>query len=302
MEIKKYGVVDIGSNTIRFNIYRDNGKKFKVISSKKTFAGLSSYVENEVLQLAGIKKIIKNLKKFKDISEELNVDEMYIFATASIRNVKNSKEVIEQIESETGILIDLVCGEKEGYCGFLGVKQEKDVQNGYVLDIGGGSTEIISFENGKYQSSISMPLGSLSTYKKFVRNIIPKSDEELNIRNYIKQMLLEYDSDIYKIKNATLYGIGGTIRATGNIAQEYLQLNDNKTSTTLTINQLISDMIEKNQALIHSTLKVSPERIHTQVPGMIILVECMKYLCMDKIQICKNGVREGYLFLEKGEI
>lgn len=301
MENKKYGVVDIGSNTIRFNIYKDNGKTFKVISSKKTFAGLSSYVEDDKLQASGIKKIIKNLKKFKDIASELMVDEMYIFATASIRNVKNHKEVLEQVKNETSISIDLVSGEKEGYCGFLGVSQEKDIDSGYIIDIGGGSTEIISFKKGKYQSSISMPLGSLSTYRKFVGDIIPTHDEEKNIIAYVEEMLAKFDSDIYKIKDASLYGIGGTIRASGNIAQEYLDLSDNKIIATEDVKVLISQSIDKNSNLLKTSLKVAPERIHTQVPGMIILSECMKYLDINTIQICKNGVREGYLFLEKGD-
>ena len=58
-EIRKYAVIDIGSNTIRFNIYKMNKKKYKTISTKKTFAGLSSYVEDDIMSDFGINKAIK---------------------------------------------------------------------------------------------------------------------------------------------------------------------------------------------------------------------------------------------------
>ncbi|WBW49836.1 hypothetical protein O6R05_07490 [Peptoniphilus equinus] len=300
MDNKKYGVVDIGSNTIRFNIYRDNSKSYKVISSKKTFAGLSSYVDDEGnLDPQGIKKIKKNINKFQDIAEEFGVDEMYIFATASVRNVNNAAQILKTIKAETGVTIDLLSGEAEGEAGFYGVKLSTELDRGYILDIGGGSTEIISFKDGAYSSSISLPIGSLSSYKTFVTGIVPTKEEVQQIRAYIRGALLIEDRRIAKITDAKLYGIGGTIRATGNIGEEYTAHTDRCTDRA-TVEELITGLVNQDKDLIRCTLKVTPERIHTQVPGMVLLSECMNYLGMDTIEISKNGVREGYLYLQKG--
>lgn len=297
---ERYGVVDIGSNTMRFNVYNIYGDKFKVISSKKTFAGLSSYVEDNLMTQAGIDKISKVLKKFNSLGEELNVEKMYIFATAAIRNISNSAEVLDEVRDKTGLNLTLLSGRMEGFCDFLGVKLENNIEHGYILDIGGGSTELIYVSDGEYVDSISIDDGSLSIYKKFVSGILPTEEEYRNIEKYVLQKITSQGYP--KIEGELLYGVGGTIRATGNISQEYFHLSTNKFVTLEQVDELINLMIKNDSKLIHTILQVTPERIHTQVCGMIVLKNMMKLLGINDISICKNGVREGYLYLKQKEI
>ncbi|MGO1580548.1 MAG: Ppx/GppA phosphatase family protein [Peptoniphilaceae bacterium] len=299
-DTNRFGVIDIGSNTIRFNMYREQKKKYKVISSKKTFAGLSSYVEEDELSKAGIKKVIKILKKFKGIIEEFDLDETYIFATAAIRNVSNSKEVVEEIKEATGLDINVLSGELESYCDFLGASLEKDIEEGYIIDIGGGSTEIILINKGKYNDSVSIKEGSLSLFKKFVSEIIPSPQEVDSMRYYIANILNDYPIPVYKTNN--FYGIGGTVRASGNIAQEVFEKDTNKHIYVTDAQNLIEKFVNRDSKTLHKALQVSPDRIHTQVPGMIILDEIMRRLNMGEVEICKNGAREGYIYLRREEM
>ncbi len=295
-----YGIVDIGSNTIRFNIYNDNKGKYRVISSKKTFAGLSSYVEDNKMAEIGIKKVIKILNKFKKIIEDLSIDEYYIFATAAIRNVDNSTYVLDQIRKETGLDLTLLSGKMEGFCDFLGVKTDINVQEGYILDIGGGSTEIILVHEGEYIDSISLPEGSLSIFKKNVSGIIPTFKEYYAMKSQVSNLLKEYPIPIVNTRN--MYGVGGTIRAAGNITQELHSKDTNKNITLNEIEDLSLRLIKHDRQALGVILQVTPERIHTQVPGMVILMEVMKMFNIGEVEISKNGVREGYLYLKQKEI
>ncbi|MDO5040719.1 MAG: hypothetical protein Q4D95_01370 [Peptoniphilus sp.] len=295
-----YGIVDIGSNTIRFNIYNDNKGKYRVVSSKKTFAGLSSYVEDNKMTEEGIKKVVKILNKFKKTIEDLSIDEYYIFATAAIRNVENSTYVLSRIRKETNLDLTLLSGKMEGFCDFLGVKADIDIKDGYILDIGGGSTEIILVQGGEYIDSISLPEGSLSLFKKNVRGIVPSLNEYYSMQYQVSNLLMECPIPVVNTRN--MYGVGGTIRAAGNITQELHSKDNNKNITLNEVEDLTLRLIKQDRETLRVTLQVTPERIHTQVPGMVILTEVMKMFNIGEVEISKNGVREGYLYLKQKEI
>jgi exopolyphosphatase/guanosine-5'-triphosphate,3'-diphosphate pyrophosphatase len=292
---RKYAVIDIGSNTIRFNIYKMNKKNYKTISTKKTFAGLSSYVENDVMNEFGVNKLIKVLKKYQKIINEFEIEDYFVFATAAVRNAKNSDDILKRVEKETSLKPHLLSGKMEGFCDYYGLLMERDIdgEDAYIVDIGGGSTEIIYIKDGEYIDSISIPEGSLSLYKKNVASIIPTFEESYIIEEQVTRLLKEYPINIEKVDK--LYGIGGTIRASGNIAQEFYKKDSNKHVSDEELEKLILGYINNDPNLLKTTLQVVPERIHTQVTGMLILRRVLKLLGIKDIDISKNGVREGYL-------
>ena len=98
-----YSVVDIGSNTIRLQLYQYKKGKLKTIISKKKTAGLISYKENNKLNDEGIQTLLSILKSFKKNLIQLKVDNVCYFATASIRNLKNSDDILQLIKDELNI-------------------------------------------------------------------------------------------------------------------------------------------------------------------------------------------------------
>ena len=111
--IEKCAIIDIGSNTIRMNIYEVDDGVINKLLSKKKMLGMSNYVEDDKLTDKGIKKCIKVLANYKDTLEKMHIEEIYPFGTAGIRNIKNSDEVIQRIADSTSIKIDLISGESE---------------------------------------------------------------------------------------------------------------------------------------------------------------------------------------------
>lgn len=296
------GVIDIGSNTIRLNLYRPkkNDEDFKTVVSKKTFAGLASYLIDGKLSQAGIEKAAKTLKKFKRIIDDLEIDEYYAFATAAVRNASNVKQILKEIEDASGIQVELVSGEEEGYYSYLGLCLDiGPFEEGYVLDIGGGSTEVTLVRKGAYVSTVSIPEGSLSLHRSFVKDIIPTVEEYRLIKSYVVELLERYPLPLAASNKA--FGVGGTIRAVGNLAQEINQKPTNNRTSLAEIEDLSLRFLTHDSESLKTILKVTPERVHTQLPGMIVLQEVMKTLACSKMTISSNGVREGYLFNKQKE-
>ncbi|WP_019134240.1 hypothetical protein [Kallipyga massiliensis] len=297
------GVIDIGSNTIRLNLYRPtkNAEGFKTVVSKKTFAGLASYLIDEKMTESGIQKASKTLKKFKRILDDLEIDECYAFATAAIRNASNAQEILKNIEKESGIRVELVSGQDEGYFSYLGLCLDLGpFEEGYVIDIGGGSTEVTLVRKGEYISTSSIPEGSLSLHRAFVKDLIPTVEEYRLIKSYVVELLERYPLPLAASNQA--FGVGGTIRAVGNLAQEINQKEGNGQTTLAEIEDLSLRFLTHDSSSLKTVLKVTPERLHTQLPGMIILQEVMKTLSCFDLTISQNGVREGYLFNKQKEV
>lgn len=123
----KHAIVDIGSNTIRLIIFEVKEKDINKILNKKYTAGLINYVENEKLSDKGVKKLVDTLKSIKLICDEMEVDTLDAFATASLRNIDNSKEVIDEVKVDCKIDIDLLSQEDEAKIGNIGILHKIDL-------------------------------------------------------------------------------------------------------------------------------------------------------------------------------
>lgn len=288
------GIIDIGSNTIRLNVYMIQNNEFKIVFSSKEMAGLIGYVDKQQLSEKGIHKLIGILKDFLSILESLDISEIYPFATASLRNINNSQTVLQRVKDETGLTIDLIEAENEGILGFNGAINYVKVPTALLIDIGGGSTEIVPYSHYKIISSVSLPIGSLNLFKQYVKGIIPTQQEIKNMKKFVTKSLEEYNP--HPASFNTLVGVGGTIRAIKKINAYLYDDNTITDSRFSAILETISDESDKARDVI---LKVVPDRIHTIVCGCVILSCLLKHYNVKEIVVSEYGAREGYLILNQ---
>lgn len=288
------GIIDIGSNTIRLNVYMIQNNEFKIVFSSKEMAGLIGYVDKQQLSEKGIHKLIGILKDFLSVLESLDISEVYPFATASLRNINNSQTVLQRVKDETGLTIDLIEAENEGILGFNGAINYVKVPTALLIDIGGGSTEIVPYSHYKIISSVSLPIGSLSLFKQYVKGIIPTQQEIKNMKKFVTKSLEEYNP--HPASFNTLVGVGGTIRAIKKINAYLYDDNTITDSRFSAILETISDESDKARDVI---LKVVPDRIHTIVCGCVILSCLLKHYNVKEIVVSEYGAREGYLILNQ---
>lgn len=206
-----YGIVDIGSNTIRLKIYEYKNNKIKSVFSKKKTAGLIAYRDDGKLNDEGINILSSILNKFNKIMNLLNVARRYFFATASLRNISNTYEIIAFIKEKIGVDIHILDDETEAQLSFNSVKSTGlSSDEGILIDVGGGSSEIIVFENKTPVDKGSLPVGSLSCYEDYVGIMFPNKKESENIE---KRVIKEIeDLGLVKTHKKYLFGVGGTVR------------------------------------------------------------------------------------------
>lgn len=287
-----YAVIDLGSNTIRMNVYRLRNGKFRLLFSKKATAGIVSYVKDGRLNREGICEICSTLESFKKVLEHLQIEQCSVFATASLRNIDNTEEVITQVKKKTGMKICLISGEEEGRLSFRGAAIQLSAEDGLFIDIGGGSTELVRFAEGKAQSSCSLPIGSLNLYNRFVHDIIPTAQERKEISLYVEGALL---SSEVKPEGKLLAAAGGTARAVEKLLLRSGALERKGEVISLSQLEQLQQQLLSGSDAAHMILRCKPDRIHTLIPGFLILKGVMQHFGCEQLKVCRNGIREGYL-------
>lgn len=291
----KYAVIDIGSNTVRLNIYdQDQAGRLDPLLSKKHVAGLASYVDNGLLSQKGIDKLIRILGSFQRICQTFAIDKVIAFATASLRYVANRDEVIASVQPLTGLTIELISGEAEAWYGYQGILHDYDIHEGIIVDIGGGSCELTLIQDRDVVYAQSLAAGSLSLYKKFCSRLLPAPEEVEQISSYV-QGLLEQSGLPQPDHRLPIYGVGGTLRATGNLCQEYLGLESSRQIGQDDIKVLSKALLAEESEAMRTLLQVSPERVHTICPGILMLLAILTYSGAQELLISDKGVREGIL-------
>lgn len=291
-----YGVIDIGSNTIRLVIYKIENNTIVPMINKKCSVGLAGYINAENrLKKVGIEKAIEALCEFKEIINFVELKEVFPFATASLRNITNRKKVLENIKETTGFDLKILTGSEEAVFDYYGALQSVAIESGLLVDIGGGSTELVFFQDREIVATRSMPIGSLNLYKKHVQNLIPSKKEIKEIKHAVKKHLQEIELPEYELSFQPICGVGGTARATQKLLFEMKLLDNSKYSCDL-LKNLISIFKEDSATFYSNLLKSSPDRIHTFTPGLVVLNTIAKFYGSQSVITSNYGVREGYLY------
>jgi exopolyphosphatase/guanosine-5'-triphosphate,3'-diphosphate pyrophosphatase len=292
-----YGIVDIGSNTIRLSVYKVQNNGFKSMFSKKSMAGLIGYVDEAGnMSGKGIAKAVSVLNDFKRILDNIEVKEVYMFATAALRNINNSGYAMYEICRLTGFDIELISGEQEAVYDYIGATHHIYVPSkGMVMDIGGGSTELVFYSEREIKKSLSIPFGSLNCYSMYVEKLLPGKIEIKKIQAVLKEELNNIDPP--EGEYPVVCGIGGTIRAACKLNNDFFSMpGSNRQVDVANIGEIIKILREENRDNIHKILKIVPDRIHTIIPGMTILKTITKHFNTETVLVSEYGLREGYLY------
>ena len=179
-----YGIVDFGTNVLTLNIYDVNNNEITKILDMSETSVISNYTQDNRLTPQGIEKLIFQLENYSEIMRLNGVTNEYIFATSSLRNLDNRYEVVVAVKDRLGIYINVISEEKEAEFGFRAVREmDLTTDNGLLIDLGGGSCEIIYFINKTPITVDNMPFGSNSAYKQYVSGTFPNETERLEIKN-----------------------------------------------------------------------------------------------------------------------
>ena len=296
--MKTLGIIDIGSNSIKLIIVEIDKDSHSEIFHKKFQTRLFDFVgrENKELSPEGMKNFFGIIFTFKKFCDDFNCDEIIAVATESLRQIKNSIEIIDNIYTSLDINIKILSPMEECYLGYISSIPD-DLSNYVHLDVGGGSVEIGLVRDKSLIESISIPMGTLIITNKFnIKDGISK-EEILQIQEYIYNKL----NDILwidKCKHLPAIIIGGSIKTIGKIHQKEHDITASIHGYELfhdDIDLLLQKISTMSLEDIISTTGISKSRGDILLGALLILNSLVLYLQSSKIIISKYTIREGII-------
>ena len=300
----RVGIIDIGSNSIRLVIYETNkSDSYRVIDEAKHAARLSQYIDREGnIPREALEAVGETLRYFKQLCDAAGVTEIHAVATAAIRNANDSSAILELFKQRSGLDVRILSGEQEAHYGFLGLVNTMDITSGYLIDIGGGSTEITLIVDRTVADSFSFPYGAVQLAKQY------GSDEEdqLNQLESKIRSLLERAADkhpwIRSRPGLPMYGLGGTVRALANIHMKQVQYSLPLTHHYKMSEHDVEELIGQVAAVPSEDRKqiegLSKSRADIIIPGSLILKTFFRLCRCTHYIVSASGLRDGLFFKE----
>jgi len=213
----RVGVLDIGSNSVRFVIYELFGAHFSPVYNEKVLAGLGrSLKASGKLSENGKALAFDNLLRFKTIADAQGIGELLIGATAALRVAQDAPEFIAKVKDEIGLDITPISGEEEARLTAMGMLAADHRAQGLAADLGGASLEFVQVQDNVVAEGVSLKLGPfemLGSSPACADNFTDK-----DIRAKIEKKLGKVDLTPFKGK--ALHLIGGAWRGLAAIHQK----------------------------------------------------------------------------------
>lgn len=303
--MKRIGLIDIGSNTIRLVVYAAANQQLTQIHNVKIPARLIQYVEDGKMNKEGIKRLADILQNIQNIADNLAVAELYPIATAAIRQSKNHHEIIKKVAEKSGVTIQILSEEQEASYGQYAILHAVQQEEGVTIDIGGASTEVTYFKERQSVFTHSFPFGAVTLKEQFAEEA--KTNEELvaKVRQYVTERFLELPW-LADLKGQPLIGVSGSARNIANV-DKYLTgypLADNHgfQMSRKHVQQVLAFFSETSQKKLAKLSALSRDRVDIILPATTVFETLMRYLDAPNLTFCNKGLREGFIYAQASEM
>ena len=305
-ELCRVATIDIGTNSTHLLIAKlePNLNTFSIELAEKstTRLGERDPSTGELTSLA-MNRAFSTLKRFKDLSESYKVDSLIIAATSAVREAPNGRNFISEIKKKIDLDVELISGAEEARLIYLGVLSGMQFGNKphLVLDIGGGSTELILADSLEARALTSTKIGAVRLQREFIKKDPISPQNELFLRSFIRGSM---ESAIDKVTKRIEVGEEPVLVATSGTAMAIGTLISNKENhiqsklqgykiTKDNLDKIVNQLIKMTPSERSELSSLSERRSEIIVPGALILQTIMTMVNVNEIVLSERALREG---------
>jgi exopolyphosphatase/guanosine-5'-triphosphate,3'-diphosphate pyrophosphatase len=288
--------IDLGSNSFHLIIARIVNGSLQVLSRLKQRVHIADGLDaNNVLSQEAIDRGLSCLAMFAERLQGYPPENVRIVATHTLRIAANSQQFLEQAAKVIPYPIEIISGQEEARLIYLGVAHtQPEKGRRLIIDIGGGSTELVIGEGFKTLLTESRPMGCVSFSQRFFADgEITKSrflQAQLTAEQRLEKISWQYQQQGWQFA----YGASGTIKSIHNVLKEMGKKDGAITAERL---QLVIDRVLKFKNFKSIELAgVSEERRDVFVAGLAILAGLFKSLNIQELRLSLGALREGVLY------
>lgn len=303
--MEKISVIDMGSNSIRLLLAEVNDKKLvgaeKLLSMTRLGAGVD---QTGMLRQVSMDETIEAVRQFKALADDRGSRLLGAFATSAVREAGNGQAFARRVELETDVPVEIVSGDEEASLGFQGVlaglSQPRRVM---VIDIGGGSAELILGDSEGIRSKVSLPLGAVRMTERWFKSDPPVPPEMDALRVDVHSQLEAWRVNVSSYQPEIAVGIGGTATTLGAVALGMKDYDRAGIQGFVLSVKTLDELLDRLAGMPLDTRRqvpgLQPKRADIIVAGALVLETILKACDMKGYTVSDYDNLEG-LLVSKG--
>lgn len=302
MKKTKLAAIDIGTNSIRCIVVEVDSKgRYKVIDDEKATVRLGENLsKNGFISQAASDRAIEAITRMRKLIEGLKVDTVEAIATSAVRNAKNGDELVEALSKVLGHEIRVISGMEEAELAAVSAMHnfEMNGKRYAMMDIGGGSVEIVIALGSHIEEYYSFDLGAVLMTEQFFSEDVISEKAYAKFQKHIKSVLKKTFSN-EKITVQNFIGSGGTITSLGGMA---MSMRRQGFASVHGYDVLRSEVVHLLAMLKHMDVKgrrsvpgLNSDRADIIVAGLGVVDELMKFFGANILRVNERGIREGLI-------
>jgi exopolyphosphatase/guanosine-5'-triphosphate,3'-diphosphate pyrophosphatase len=298
----KLAAIDIGTNSIHMVIANaTSATGFEVLDRERDVVqiGRDSFATGR-LRLDAVRRTVAALARYVELARRHQVDRILCTATAAVREARNGGDFLQAARAEAGILPRVIPAEEEGRLIYLAVKSALEIgeRPALVIDIGGGSMQLVVGNRDRILLATGAPLGALRLTQTLLDGDPPSRSVLQRLRRHVRKQARAALKAVAAHRPHTVYGSSGSIHALAEAAhwlesgRRLGQLNGHFLATD-SLRRLLRRLQRMTFAERERLPGLDARRAEIIVPGAVVLTHVLESLGADGIVLSDYGVREG---------
>lgn len=301
--MEKIAIIDLGSNSARLVLVNIlEGGYFVVFDELKETVRLGQDMDwDGFIKPQRIAQTIKTLTMFRRLCDANHVDKIFAYATAAVRRAKNQKSFLDEVAMTCGIKIKVLSVEEQAMLVYQGVINSMDIPKGLIMEMGGGSTNLIYYNRRNLMHYDTLPFGAVTLTDLFKNDSDKPEERARKIEEFIGEQLDKIPWLSSVEPDTSFVGVGGSFRNLGRISRLIKKYPFSMThnyelpvtefnSIYTTIRKLDLDSTMKIKGLSSGRADIFPSAL--AVMNAVI----SRFGFFEKITVSGCGLREGAMF------
>jgi exopolyphosphatase/guanosine-5'-triphosphate,3'-diphosphate pyrophosphatase len=298
--VERIAVVDMGSNSWRLVVfgYEPGTPWWSLVDEIREAVRIGAGMgEEQLLQPERMDIAVHTAAVFDAFCRASGVERVETVATSAIRDAKNGGELLKTIKARTAVEPRVITGAEEAHYGFQAMVNSTTIEDGFGLDMGGGSIQTLLIEQREAAAAESLPLGSVRVSEELLPGEKATSKGMKAVRRRTSEAL---EALGWWDGGGRLVGIGGTIRNLAAAAMKRLDLPDIDVQgfvlTRDALEELIEVLADRPASKRGSVSGIKPDRGDVILGGALVLAAALETGGFEAIEVTEAGLREGVFF------
>ena len=291
----------MGSNSFRLVVFQyERGSWWTLVDEIREATRVSAGMGDQGVLLPGpMDRAVHTAAVFSSFLEASGVERVEAVATSAIRDAGNRDELLGAIMERTGLDVRVISGAEEAWYGYLAIANSTTLSDGFGIDVGGGSVQIMRIADRRLVEAESVRLGAVRVSEAFLPGEEATAKQTKALRKHVARQLSEFEWWASG-EGLRLAGLGGTIRNLAAAAQKRLELPDVDVQgfglTRSALEELIEELAARPASKRGSVRGIKSDRGDVILGGALVVDAAMDHGGFDELEVTEAGLREGIFF------